>query len=60
MIATGLTEADHQEMVVYKSLEVSGDFPAGTVWIRPVSEFMETVAWDDGVPRARFQRLLAE
>jgi hypothetical protein len=60
VIATALSEAGHHEMVVYKSLEDSGDYPAGTVWVRPLSEFTESVEWGDGAPRARFQRLLAE
>ena len=41
VIAVGLQEATHEPMVVYRSLQDGGDFPAGTIWIRPESEFVE-------------------
>lgn len=39
VIAIGRSSNDcHQKIVVYKSLEDS-DFPAGTIWVRPLTEF---------------------
>ena len=41
VIAVALDEATHEPMVVYKSLQESGEFPVGTVWVRPQDEFEE-------------------
>ena len=60
VLMTGLAETGHQEMVVYKSLEANDEYPAGSVWIRPLTEFTESVEWPDGSSRARFHRLLAD
>jgi cyclomaltodextrinase / maltogenic alpha-amylase / neopullulanase len=35
-----------EKFVVYKSLYDSDDFPSGTVWIRPLSMFTESVMVD--------------
>ena len=43
VIATGLMESSHEPVVVYRSLGQSGEFPAGTVWVRPVAELEEIV-----------------
>lgn len=43
-----LSEERDQEMVVYRSMKF------GSVWIRPLSMFMEDVLWPDGKHRARF------
>jgi len=55
VIAVGLLESNHEPMVVYMSEEESGEFPAGSTWIRAEKEFAEVM--DDGRPR--FQYLLA-
>ena len=34
-------ELDMTECVVYKSLEGSGDFPSGSIWVRPVQDFLD-------------------
>ena len=39
-------EATNEEAVMYKSLYTSHDFPAGTIWVRPLPSFMETVEWE--------------
>lgn len=41
VLMTGKLENSHEEMVIYKSLSDSGEFLAGTIWIRPLSEFKE-------------------
>lgn len=55
VIALAKLESNHQDMVVYVSEEDSGEFPVGTVWVRPATEFEERV--DGGV--SRFQYLIA-
>lgn len=34
-------EATHEAVVVYESLQDSGEFPQGTFWVRPLREFTE-------------------
>lgn len=34
-------ELDMAECVVYKSLQASGDFPVGSMWVRPVADFLD-------------------
>ena len=36
-----------EEMVVYKSLYDSPDFPAGALWVRPAGMFLEKVVVDE-------------
>lgn len=39
MIARNSNDCE-QQMVIYKSLQNS-DFPAGTIWVRPLNDFMK-------------------
>lgn len=32
-------ESTHEPVVVYESLQDSGEFPEGTYWVRPLREF---------------------
>jgi hypothetical protein len=34
-------EVSHEAVVVYESLQASGEFPQGTFWVRPLREFTE-------------------
>ena len=34
-------EATHEPVVVYESLQDSGEFPEGTLWVRPLREFAQ-------------------
>lgn len=34
-------EATEEPMVVYESLEDSGEFPKGSFWVRPLKEFTQ-------------------
>lgn len=55
-----LSLAVHSEtlemMVVYKPLYKSPDFPDGTLWVRPLSMFEETVVVN-GLKMPRFERI---
>ncbi len=43
-----------EAMVIYKAL-YKGDFPEGTLWVRPLAMFKEQVSVDDKlVPRFRY------
>lgn len=45
-------EATNEEAVMYESLYAAHDFPAGTIWVRPVTSFLETVVVDgQTIPR---------
>jgi len=51
-------EAVHSEtsesMVIYKAL-YQGDFPEGTLWVRPLGMFQENVVFDGkSLPRFRY------
>lgn len=44
----------HEEMVVYRAVADSPDFPTGSLWVRPKPMFMENVEVDGKVmPRFR-------
>lgn len=45
-----------EEMVVYQSLYDNKTFGKGSVWVRPVSMFMETVE-NDGKTMERFSKI---
>lgn len=47
------SEDINQKFVVYKAL-YEGDFPAGQLWVRPKSMFMETIE-RDGKQVKRFE-----
>jgi hypothetical protein len=34
-------ELDMADCVIYRSLQVSGEFKEGSIWIRPVADFVE-------------------
>jgi hypothetical protein len=34
-------ELDMAECVVYKSLRGSGDYPVGSIWVRPLKDFLD-------------------
>jgi hypothetical protein len=44
-----------EEMVIYRSLTESADFKIGSLWVRPLSMFLETVEVD-GKLLQRFER----
>jgi hypothetical protein len=48
-----------EEMVIYKSLYDSGEFPEGTVWVRPRIMFEENVTVE-GKTMPRFSKLNAD
>jgi len=35
-----------EQMVVYKKLEAHNGYPAGTMWVRPLEMFLESVTVD--------------
>lgn len=45
-----------EEMVIYKPLYNASDFPAGTLWVRPLKMFLEQVPID-GVYKPRFEKI---
>ena len=49
------TETD-EETVIYESLYDTPDYPAGSLWARPIAMFLETVEVD-GAPTPRFARI---
>lgn len=55
VIGQALHSETLEEMVVYKAL-YKGDFPAGTLWVRPAVMFAETVIVD-GKKLRRFRRI---
>lgn len=57
VIAIGFLESDPSSVyVVYRSEYASSDMPAGTVWIRPLTEFEESVHVD-GRTQKRFMKV---
>lgn len=41
-----------EDLVIYESLHDAPDFPAGSLWVRPLSMFLETVAVNgENIPR---------
>ncbi len=57
VVAWAISEADHEPVVVYRSLQDSGDFPAGTVWVRPVVAWEELVEDSTGQTVPRFTKI---
>ncbi len=52
VIGTGRIEATLEECVIYKMLYETEDFPEGSLWVRPVTVFLEEVEVDgEMVPR---------
>lgn len=56
VIGVGRIEATLEECVMYKSLYETEDFPMGSLWVRPVSDFAGEVDVD-GAMVPRFIRL---
>ena len=46
LVCEGLHSETHEEMVVYRSLEQNGEYPSGSIWIRPKVMFFEEVELD--------------
>lgn len=46
LVGFGRIEATLEEVVFYKSLQASKGFPAGTVWVRPITSFLETTEFE--------------
>lgn len=54
VIGTAVHTETQEEMALYKAL-YQGDFPEGTLWVRPLKMFKETVAVNGReVPRFKF------
>lgn len=54
VLGTVFHTEDREELVLYKAL-YKGDFPEGTLWVRPLAMFKETVRVDGReIPRFRF------
>ena len=54
VIGTARHSETLEPMVIYKAL-YEGDFPAGSIWVRPLAMFQETVTvGGKKVPRFRF------
>jgi hypothetical protein len=45
----------HEQVVIYQSLEDHDDYPKGTVWVRPLREFEETLDVG-GIEVPRFEK----
>ncbi|MBN1175139.1 DUF1653 domain-containing protein [Candidatus Woesearchaeota archaeon] len=43
VIAVGKHSETLEDMVVYKKLHATKDFPEGQVWVRPLSMFLEII-----------------
>jgi hypothetical protein len=56
MLGVALHSETQEELVVYKSLSRSEQFPAGSLWVRPRIMFEEEVLID-GVKQARFSKV---
>lgn len=49
-------ESTHEAVVVYESLQDSGEFPEGTFWVRPLREFTEQLdAEGDKISRFTYE-----
>lgn len=55
VIGAGVFEPNEEPCVIYKMLYDTPDYPKGTVWIRPESDFFAEVEVD-GKRQPRFQR----
>lgn len=54
VLGTVFHTESREELVLYKAL-YQGDFPEGTLWVRPLKMFRETVAVEGReLPRFRF------
>lgn len=55
VVGSGLHTETREEVVIYKAL-YQGDFPEGTLWVRPQAMFQENVTIE-GKPIPRFRYL---
>ena len=55
VLGLGVFESTEEKCVIYKMLYDTPDYPRGTVWIRPESDFFAEVEVD-GVKRQRFEK----
>ncbi len=56
VVGVGRIEATMEECVIYKMLYDTEDFPEGSLWVRPVTVFLEEVEVD-GITVPRFQKI---
>jgi cyclomaltodextrinase / maltogenic alpha-amylase / neopullulanase len=54
VVGTGLDSETKKELVIYSSLDPSGDYEEGAIWIRPMDMFLEEVEVD-GKKQKRFE-----
>lgn len=55
MLGTGVFEENEEVCVIYKMLYDTPDYPKGTIWIRPESDFFKEIEVD-GKTRKRFEK----
>jgi len=51
------SENPEREIVVYKQLYDSENFPIGTIWIRELNDFMGEKEFEDGTKVKRFVKI---
>jgi hypothetical protein len=56
VLGTAIHSETHEELVIYKALYETSDFPADTLWVRPLTMFTQMVE-HQGESLPRFQRL---
>lgn len=56
IIGIGLHSENMEKMVLYRLLENTKDYRAGTLWVRPLTLFMETVEVNS-TTRPRFEKV---
>lgn len=54
VFAVGVDTETLSEVVIYRSLQATGEFPSGTVWVRSAMMFNETVEYQ-GQKMQRFR-----
>lgn len=55
VLGTGVFEENEEVCVIYKMLYDTPDYPKGTIWIRPESDFFKEIEVD-GKTRKRFEK----
>jgi hypothetical protein len=56
VLGTVIHSESCEELVLYRSIEGSDEYPAGTLWVRPYKMFFETVLLD-GKSVPRFEKM---
>jgi hypothetical protein len=56
VIGTAIHSESCEELVLYRSIKGSDEYPAGTLWVRPYKMFFETVLLD-GKSVPRFEKM---